>query len=118
MTSSASVTTIEGRRSRATSSPLVRPIAPPASVAMSAANNGGTPSRASVADSTAHTPAVAPTATSTCPVRITIVMPTAMIWTIALLMTTSRRLSGAKKDGASRASRARRASSARSAGKS
>ena len=100
----ASVTTIDGIRTHATSAPFTAPITAPTRHAHAPATGVGIPMRANTPAATLQIANCDPTEISICAVRITSNMPSATISTGMLASTKSRRFSNAKNPGAAAAS--------------
>ena len=77
----ASVTTIDGMRTQATSAPLIAPISAPVRQAASPASGVGRPSLANIPAAMLQTANCDPTEISISPLRMTSVMPSATIST-------------------------------------
>ncbi len=86
----ASVTTIEGIRTHATSAPLMPPISAPTRQAATPASGVGSPMRAKTPAATLQMANCEPTEISILPVRITSIMPSATISTGMFASTRSR----------------------------
>ena len=99
----ASVTTIDGRPSPATSEPLTAPKPPPAASVPSPTTAIGRPDRASSPATTPQMLKIEPIEMSICRQRITSVIPTAATSTGALLTTSGRSWSARKNRGATTA---------------
>ena len=102
----ASVTTIDGIRTHATSAPLIAPISAPARHAASPATGVGIPIFANTPAATLQMANCEPTEISISPLRMISVMPSATISTGMLASSRSLWFSGEKKPGATTASTA------------
>ena len=95
----ASVTTIAGMRTHATSAPLSAPMSAPNRQDAAPASGVGSPIRAKTPVATLQMANCEPTEISICPVRITSTMPSATISTGMLASTRSRSLARVKRHG-------------------